>query len=238
VVEKSALHLAWDWNGTVLNHFDVSFRSTSSSFRDAGVPEITTATYRALLRSPIRSFYAAVPDRDPSDEECDFFDRACRAYYLLYEKEAVPSSALPHLFRQWHAAGHTQSLLSLFPHCKLVPAVERYGLTSYFALVQGATPPYAERKDLADHLGRLRVDPASAVPIGDLADDAYAAEQAGIKVVLYSGGFGARADLAATGAPGRRLALRGRGVDRQPVAPVVAVGRVTPVHVAPPTTHL
>jgi phosphoglycolate phosphatase-like HAD superfamily hydrolase len=37
--------------------------------------------------------------------------------------------------------------------------------------------------------------------IGDLADDAYAAKQAGVKVVLYSGGFGGRAELAATGAP-------------------------------------
>jgi phosphoglycolate phosphatase-like HAD superfamily hydrolase len=155
------LHLVWDWNGTVLNDFDVSFRSTNSSFRDAGLPEITTATYRALLRSPIRSFYAA----------------------------------------EWHGAGHTQSLRSLFPHRKLVPAVERHGLTSYFALVQGATPPYAEQKDVADHLARLKVDPATAVLIGDLADDAHAAEQAGVKVVLYSGGFGARADLAATGAP-------------------------------------
>jgi phosphoglycolate phosphatase-like HAD superfamily hydrolase len=44
-------------------------------------------------------------------------------------------------------------------------------------------------------------DPAAAVLIGDLADDARAAKQAGVKVVLYSGGFGARADLAATGAP-------------------------------------
>jgi hypothetical protein len=36
------------------------------------------------------------------------------------------SSGLPHLFRQWHDAGHTQSLLSLFPHDKLVPAVVLY----------------------------------------------------------------------------------------------------------------
>jgi hypothetical protein len=105
MAEKSALHLVWDWNGTVLNDFDVSFRSTNSSFRDAGLPEITTATYRALLRSPIRGFYAAVLDRDPSDEECDFLDRTFHAYYLLYEKEAAPSSGLPHLFRQWHGAG-------------------------------------------------------------------------------------------------------------------------------------
>jgi len=201
VAEKSALHLVWDWNGTVLNDFEVSFRSTNSSLRDAGLPG--SRRRRTARSSGLRSavFYAAVLDRDPSDEECDFLDRAFHAYYLLYEREAAPSSGLPHLFRQWHGAGHPQSLLSLFPHRKLVPAVERHGLTSYFALVQGATPPYAEQKDLADHLARLNVDPASAVLIGDMVDDARAAEQAGVKVVLYSGGFGARADLAATGAP-------------------------------------
>jgi phosphoglycolate phosphatase-like HAD superfamily hydrolase len=201
MAEKSRLHLVWDWNGTVLNDFDVAMRSTNSSFRDAGLPEITTATYRALLRSPIRSFYAAVLGRDPSDEECGFLEKTFHTYYPLYEKEAALSSGLPHLFRQWHDAGHTQSLLSLFPHDKLVPAVERHGLTSYFALVQGATPPYPEQKAVADHLARLKVDPAAAVLIGDLVDDAHAAEQAGVSVVLYSGGFGAPADLAATGAP-------------------------------------
>ncbi|MDR2986593.1 MAG: hypothetical protein LBV34_17320, partial [Nocardiopsaceae bacterium] len=89
--QKSALHMVWDWNGTVLNDFDVSFRSTHSSFRDAGLPEITPAKYRALLRSPIRSFYAAVLDRDLSDEECDVLDRTFHAYYRLYEKEAAPT---------------------------------------------------------------------------------------------------------------------------------------------------
>jgi phosphoglycolate phosphatase-like HAD superfamily hydrolase len=147
------------------------------------MPEITTATYRALLRTPIRSFYAAVLDRDPSDDKCDLLKHAFHAYYLLYEKEAALSSGLPHLFRQWHCAGHTQSLLSLSPHDKLVPAVEQHGLTRYFALVQGKIQPYPERKaaHLTDHLTRLKVNPAAAVLIGDLADDADAAEQAGAR---------------------------------------------------------
>jgi phosphoglycolate phosphatase-like HAD superfamily hydrolase len=46
----------------------------------------------------------------------------------------------------------------------------------------------------------MKADPAAVVLIGDLASDARAAQQAGARVVLYSGGFGARADLAATGA--------------------------------------
>jgi phosphoglycolate phosphatase-like HAD superfamily hydrolase len=195
------LHLIWDWNGTVLDDFDVAFLSTNRSFRDAGLAEITTATYRELLQTPIRAFYAAVVGRDLSDEEYDSIESAFRTYYPLYEKQAVLSSGLPDLFRQWHDAGHTQSLLSLLPHDKLVPAVERHGLTSYFALVQGATLPYPDQKAVANHLAILHVDPADAAMIGDLADDARAAQQAGVSVVPYSGGFGDPAYLAATGAP-------------------------------------
>ena len=108
------------------------------------MPEITAATYRALLRSPIRSFCAAVvvvPARQAGRGR-----RAARA-------------------------------------------------EAYFALVQGAAPPCPEQKAVACHLARLNVDPAAAVLIGDLRDDARAAQQAGVSVVLYCGGFGAPASI-------------------------------------------
>jgi len=159
VIEKGPPHLVWDWNGTVLNDFDVGFRSANSSFRDAGLPEITTAMYRGLLRTPVRGFYAAVLGRDPSDEERDALEQGFHSYYRCMRRR---------------------------PRCR-----------------RGTAPPYPERKaaHLADHLARLKVDPAAAVLIGDVVDDAHAAAQAGASVVLYSGGFGARAGLAATGAP-------------------------------------
>jgi len=203
MAEKGRLHLIWDWNGTVLNDFDLSFRSANSSFRDAGLPEISTATYRTLLRTPIRDFYAAVLGRDPSDDECHFLEHAFDTYYLRYETEAALSPGLPRLFGEWRDAGHTQSLLSLHAHRGLVPVVEQHGLTPYFTLIQGTMPPYPERKaaHLASHLARLDADPATVFLIGDLVDDARAAQEAGAGAVLYSGGFGARSDLAATGAP-------------------------------------
>jgi phosphoglycolate phosphatase-like HAD superfamily hydrolase len=87
---------------------------------------------------------------------------------------------------------------------KLVPVVEHHGLTPYFELVQGTTPPRPPRKGvhLADHLERLGIsDGSRVVLIGDSPDDAHAAESVGARAVLYSGGFAARAKLTATGAP-------------------------------------
>jgi phosphoglycolate phosphatase-like HAD superfamily hydrolase len=40
------------------------------------------------------------------------------------------------------------------------------------------------QKAVAGHLAKLKVDPAAAVLIGDLVDDARAAAQAGVSVVL------------------------------------------------------
>lgn len=203
MADKNPLHLVWDWSGTVLDDFDVGFRATNSSFHDVGLPQITTAVYRELLRTPVRGFYAAVLGRELSDDECGALERGFHKYYRLYEQEVALSPGLPQLLHRWNGSGRTQSLLSLHPHDKLVPAVEQHGLTPYFTLIQGTTPPYPERKaaHLTDHLARLHANPASVVVIGDLVDDAYAAQRAGVRAVLYSGGFGARAALVATGVP-------------------------------------
>jgi phosphoglycolate phosphatase-like HAD superfamily hydrolase len=201
--EKTPLHLVWDWNGTVLDDFAIILRSTNDSCRDAGLPLITGEQYRTQIKLPIRSFYADVLGRATSDEEWEFLDHTFHAYYVRYEKEARLSDGLPDLFRDWAGKGHSQSLLSMYHHDKLVPVVEHHGIAGHFALVQGTTPPRPERKaaHLADHLKQLGVDPARAVLIGDSPDDAHAAEAVGARAVLYSGGFAAVASLRATGAP-------------------------------------
>jgi phosphoglycolate phosphatase-like HAD superfamily hydrolase len=200
---NAPLHLVWDWNGTVLNDFAVILRSTNDSFADAGLPPITAEQYRAQIKLPIRSFYADILGRAPSDAEWERLDESFHKYYVRYEREAALSDGLPDLLHDWAARGRTQSLLSMYHDDKLVPVVEHHGLTAFFALVQGTTPPRPPRKGvhLADHLARLGVDPERTVLIGDSPDDAHAAESVGARAVLYSGGFAAAESLRATGAP-------------------------------------
>ncbi|HEX4221874.1 MAG TPA: HAD hydrolase-like protein [Pseudonocardiaceae bacterium] len=203
MVKTSALHVIWDWNGTVLNDFDVAFRSTNKAFREVGLPEIDADTYRARLRQPIQDFYAAILGRELPADQCAAIEKAFDGYYADEELSTSLAAELPGLFQKWLDAGHTQSLLSLYRHDALRPEVERRGLSSYFALVQGTTPPYPLGKSahLADHLAKLDIAPTNAVLIGDLVDDAKAARAAGARIVLYSGGFGCRDNLVATGAP-------------------------------------
>src|SRR5437016_6436231 len=98
---NTPLHLVWDWNGTVLDDFAVILRSTNDSFADAGLPPITAEQYRTHIKLPIRSFYADIMGRAPSDEEWEFLDESFHKYYVRYEREAELSAGLPDLLKEW-----------------------------------------------------------------------------------------------------------------------------------------
>jgi phosphoglycolate phosphatase-like HAD superfamily hydrolase len=200
---RQPLHLVWDWNGTVLNDFEIILRSTNDSFAFHGLPPITADQYRTQVKMPIRSFYADILGHEPSDEEWEALDASFHKYYVAYEREARLSDGLPDLFREWAGRGHSQSLLSMYHDDKLVPVVEHHGIAHHFELVQGTKPPRPARKGLhlQDHLTRLHLDPARVVLIGDSPDDAAAAASVGARVILYSGGFAAAQSLQAAGAP-------------------------------------
>jgi phosphoglycolate phosphatase-like HAD superfamily hydrolase len=196
------MHLVWDWNGTVLNDFEIILRSTNDSFGDHGLPPITAEQYRTQIKMPIRAFYADILGHEPTDEEWETLDASFHRYYVAYERQARLSDGLPDLFRDWAGRGHSQSLLSMYHDDKLVPVVAHHGIAHHFTLVQGTTPPRPARKaeHLQDHLRRLSVDPSQVVLIGDSPDDAHAAQSVGAHAILYSGGFAAAQALAATGA--------------------------------------
>ncbi|MBO0870664.1 MAG: HAD hydrolase-like protein, partial [Micromonosporaceae bacterium] len=98
----------------------------------------------------------------------------------------------------------TQSLLSMWFHNQLVPTVSGYGLTRYFARVDGLRhSPGGGHKapHLAEHLAALGVAGTDCVLIGDSVDDADAAVSVGAQIILYTGGFTDPDRLRATGQP-------------------------------------
>jgi phosphoglycolate phosphatase-like HAD superfamily hydrolase len=98
----------------------------------------------------------------------------------------------------------TQSLLSMWFHDELVPALETYGLTGHFTRVDGLRTEiggHLKAGHLAAHLRQLGVDGSDAVLIGDSLDDADAASSVGAGVVLYTGGFTDATRLRALGCP-------------------------------------
>jgi phosphoglycolate phosphatase-like HAD superfamily hydrolase len=101
--------------------------------------------------------------------------------------------------RSWPGS---QSLLSMWFHDELVPAVETYGLAGIFARVDGLRTEVGgdlKAGHLARHLAELGIAGDQVVLIGDSLDDAAAADSVGGQAVLYTGGFTAPARLRASG---------------------------------------
>jgi phosphoglycolate phosphatase-like HAD superfamily hydrolase len=194
-------HLVWDWNGTLLNDFDLVVASTNVAFASVGAGPVSADEHRVRFRRPVADYYAEVLGRAVDADEFgrldDVFHDAYRAGLTTCELAVDAMSAI----RSWTG---TQSLLSMWFHDELVPTVRTYGLAALFGRVDGLRfGRGGDRKaeHLLHHLAGLEVDARSVVLIGDSLDDADAADAAGAACVLYTGGFTDRDRLRASGRP-------------------------------------
>jgi phosphoglycolate phosphatase-like HAD superfamily hydrolase len=207
-------HLVWDWNGTLLDDLTLVVAATNAALVAAGGGPTTPDEHRREFRRPVTDYYSVVLGRPVDEEEFAQLDKIFhQAYGEGLTTCALSAGALDAL-RGWTG---TQSLLSMWFHTDLVPTVDRYGLTSYFARVDGlraVTGGGPKAPHLTAHLAALGVAGGDCVLIGDSVDDADAAAAVGARCVLYTGGFtdpdrlrGCGVPVAATLAEAIRLAL-------------------------------
>jgi phosphoglycolate phosphatase-like HAD superfamily hydrolase len=194
-------HLVWDWNGTLLDDLELVVSATNAVFASLGGRSVTTEEHRLHFRRPVADFYAAVLGRAVDADE---FDRLDAIFHDAY-RAGLTTCALAHdaaeAMRSWPG---TQSLLSMWFHEDLVPAVAAFGLDGRFSRVDGVllgTDRAYKSAHLANHLESMGIDGGTVVLIGDSIDDADAAESVGAAAVLYTGGFTHRDRLYASGRP-------------------------------------
>jgi phosphoglycolate phosphatase-like HAD superfamily hydrolase len=200
-------HLVWDWNGTLLDDLTLVVAATNAALVAAGGGPTTPEEHRRDFRRPIIEYYSQVLGRPVEPEE---FARLDKIFHEAYADGLTACSLAADAMDALRSWTGTQSLLSMWFHTELVPTVDRYGLTQYFARVDGnraAVGGGHKAPHLAAHLAALGLAGTDCVLIGDSVDDADAAAEVGARCVLYAGGF---TD------PDR---LRGRGV---PVATTLA----------------
>ncbi|MCZ7419235.1 HAD hydrolase-like protein [Verrucosispora sp. WMMA2121] len=197
----ASAHLVWDWNGTLLNDLSLVVACTNAVFASEGGPSVTPDEHRVRFRRPIADYYAEILGRAVDD---DAFGRLDKIFHDAYRMGLTTCELAHDAVDAMAAWSGSQSLLSMWFHDELVPAVETYGLTGRFSRVDGLRAQIGgDRKaeSLARHLDALGVDGRSVVLIGDSLDDADAARSVGARAVLYSGGFTDRARLLASGHP-------------------------------------
>jgi phosphoglycolate phosphatase-like HAD superfamily hydrolase len=197
----TAKHLVWDWNGTLLDDLHLVVSSTNRAFATVGGRDVEADEHRRAFRRPVAEFYADMLGRAIDDEEFGRLDRIFHDAYRLGLTDVSLAADAQTAIRTWPGS---QSLLSMWFHSELVPAVEGYGLTGLFTRIDGLRAELGggfKAAHLAAHLAELGVAGADTVLIGDSLDDAEAAESVGGRAVLYTGGFTHPARLRESGRP-------------------------------------
>jgi phosphoglycolate phosphatase-like HAD superfamily hydrolase len=194
-------HLVWDWNGTLLDDLTLVVSSTNHAFAAIGGPAVDADEHRRQFRRPIAEYYAEVLGRAVDADEFGRLDRIFHDAYRMGLTTCSLAGDAAAAIRAWPG---TQSLLSMWFHDELVPAVETYGLTGLFTRIDGLRTTVGgdlKAGHLAQHLEGLGVSGDRVVLIGDSLDDAAAAAANGGVCVLYTGGFTDPDRLRASGLP-------------------------------------
>lgn len=199
------VHFVWDWNGTLFDDLEIVVDAVSRGLATMGAAPIDLDIYRTHYTRPVKVFYDRVIGRPVSEAEWEELDRVFHdGYRTLLERANLTRDAAAAL-EAVREGGHTQSLLSMFPHQELIPLTHRLDVARYFDRIDGLVgPPGAPKAAyLESHLRLLTAgeDPATVAVIGDTPDDAVAAAHVGAVCVLYDGGSHHRADLVAKGVP-------------------------------------
>jgi phosphoglycolate phosphatase-like HAD superfamily hydrolase len=197
----SRTHLVWDWNGTLLDDITLVVAATNASLASVGGPSVTVDEHRRDFRRPISAYYEFVLRRELKVGEFGGLDEAFHDAYRLGLAETGLAVDAWDAIAAWSGS---QSLLSMFFHDDLVPAVAARGLDPFLSRVDGLRDTIGggpKAPHLQAHLTALGVSGADCVLIGDSVDDAHAADEVGAAVVLYAGGFTHEDRLRETGRP-------------------------------------
>lgn len=195
------MHLVWDWNGTLLDDFELTVAATNAAFAAGGGPQVTGEQHRRLFRRPIHGYYAELLGRPIDDAE---FARLDRAFHTEYQRLLHTCRLADGALAAVSGWAGSQSLLSMWFHDQLVPFVTGVGLAGYFARIDGlraAVGGGTKTEHLVRHLAALGMAGGDCVLIGDTLDDAAAAAAVGARCVLVAGGFTDADRLAGSGLP-------------------------------------
>jgi len=196
-------HLVWDWNGTLLNDFELVVSATNHVLTSVGGRAVTGDEHRRHFVRPVADYYAAVLGRAVDADE---FDRLDAIFHDVYRAGLTTCALADDAMTAMRSWPGSQSLLSMWFHEDLVPAVTAFGLDGRFRRIDGVRMALGGDRaykagHLAAHLTSLGLDGSAVVLIGDSIDDADAATSVGAGCVLYTGGFTDAERLRASGHP-------------------------------------
>ena len=181
-------HVVWDWNGTLVADLGATIESINEVLAHFGVASINEAHYARYYCRPVRTFYEHLLDRELDDPTWARIDQLYHDHYHGRLGSFPLTSGAPEALAATADAGHSQSLLSMWSHERLLVEMDRYEIRHWFARIDGSREARGDSKaeSLVRHLDALGVDGRDVVLVGDAIDDAEAARAVGARSVLLS----------------------------------------------------
>ena len=188
----------WDFNGTIVDDVQLGIRAVNRMLIKRALPPIPdTGAYHRVFRFPVREYYRLLGfdfDKEP-------YEDLAVEWVQNYTAEEHTLTVQDGFFTVWQHlrdAGVQQIILSSSESAMLHRQMEILGLTGKFDRVLGMDDIYAggkvemAKRCVGDTGGR-------ALLIGDTSHDADTARAIGADCILYTGGHGSAASLAACG---------------------------------------
>lgn len=180
-------HVVWDWNGTLVDDLGATIAAANAAIQELGARlSLSPARYGEEFGHPVRDFYGRIVGRSLTDEE---WLRASAAFewtysHLDHQLDLVRDARV--VLNAFAENGTKQSILSMCPQARLETQVRRFGLSSYFLLLDGDTEigPVSKSRRLGPHIDVLGGTPSTTVVVGDSCEEARAAQGVGAACIV------------------------------------------------------
>ena len=194
-------HIAWDFNGTILDDAAVSMEITNRLLRERALPEVGSLDehFRRFC-FPVEEYYVALG----FDFSCESYASVAAEWMAEYRMRTptIPlCSGAAELIAAFFHAGIGQSVLSASEAGILRAQLAAHGLLPYFEEVSGREDVRAQSKTDAVLAWRDRRRPGRVLMIGDNLHDALCAQAAGFDCALVCSNAVGRQRLQDAGCP-------------------------------------
>jgi phosphoglycolate phosphatase len=192
----------FDLDGTLTDPHVGITTSIRNAMVELGRPLAPEVDLDWTIGPPLIDVFATLFDGDRDRAEAGV--AAYRARYGtvgLFENEVYPG--IPELLARLRDEGRRLFVATSKPHVFARRILEHFDLARFFVAIHGSELDgrRAAKTDLIPWiLTREKIDPASAVMIGDRAYDVVGARSAGLPTIGVAWGFGGRDELEAAGA--------------------------------------
>jgi phosphoglycolate phosphatase len=195
------MHILVDLDGTLIDPKPGILGSIRYALQALGVPAPPLEELAWAIGPPLRTtFPLLLGDALRTEEAIALYRDNYRNGAML---EAVVYTGIPQALEMLCAAGCRLIMATAKPHHFARPIAAHFDLARHFAGIYGPElDGTRDRKaDLIAHIiAQERIDPASALMIGDREHDVLAAARNGIRTIGVTWGYGSTAELTAAGA--------------------------------------